>query len=80
MQGTVAEPLLDAHDRSQFEVTLYANVRRGDEVTTRLQGKCDRWRDIEAGQAAGCATILIDGQTAQELSGGRWNSALRLSA
>jgi D-glycero-D-manno-heptose 1,7-bisphosphate phosphatase len=26
----------------------------------------DRWRDIEAGQAAGCSTILIDGEGHQE--------------
>lgn len=26
----------------------------------------DRWRDIEAGQAAGCSTILIDGENVQE--------------
>ena len=26
----------------------------------------DRWRDIEAGQAAGCLTILIDGESDHE--------------
>jgi predicted O-linked N-acetylglucosamine transferase (SPINDLY family) len=40
------EPLLERHDRSRFEVTLYANLHRPDEVTARLQEKCDRWRDI----------------------------------
>jgi len=37
------EPILAAHDRNQFEVFCYAEVRHGDEVTGRLQALADGW-------------------------------------
>jgi predicted O-linked N-acetylglucosamine transferase (SPINDLY family) len=40
------EPILAAHDHSQFEIFCYASVTRPDEVTRRLQGKADYWHDI----------------------------------
>jgi protein O-GlcNAc transferase len=39
-----AEPLLQGHDRRQVEVFCYAEVRRPDQVTARLQGLADHWR------------------------------------
>lgn len=42
------EPILEQHDRSAFEITLYANVESTDHVTERLKPKCDRWRDVVA--------------------------------
>ncbi len=39
------EPLLRLHDRAQFEVYAYAEVAKPDEVTMRLKGLCDQWRD-----------------------------------
>ena len=38
------EPVLDAHNRSEVEVFCYAEVKRPDAVTQRLQGKVDHWR------------------------------------
>lgn len=40
------EPLLKMHDRARFDVFCYANVRRPDAMTERLQGLSDHWRDI----------------------------------
>lgn len=40
------EPILEHHDRSQFEITAYSNTEGTDETTARLQKHCDRWRDI----------------------------------
>ena len=40
------EPLLAAHDRSEFEILCYANVSRPDSATERFQGLADGWRDI----------------------------------
>ncbi|HXW26910.1 MAG TPA: tetratricopeptide repeat protein [Xanthobacteraceae bacterium] len=38
------EPLLQGHDRQALEVFCYAEVRRPDAVTARLQGLADHWR------------------------------------
>lgn len=40
------EPLLEAHDRSAFEVHAYSNVSNADEVTARLKTHCDAWTEI----------------------------------
>ena len=42
------EPVLAHHDRMRFTVYGYSNVHpdRADEVTARLRGHCDQWRDI----------------------------------
>jgi predicted O-linked N-acetylglucosamine transferase (SPINDLY family) len=42
------EPILEQHDRSKFEITLYAHVENPDHVSERLKKKCDRWRDVVA--------------------------------
>jgi predicted O-linked N-acetylglucosamine transferase (SPINDLY family) len=47
MEHSVAffvEPLLRQHDRQVVEVFCYAEVKRPDTVTARLQGYADRWR------------------------------------
>ncbi len=41
-------PLLRLHDRKRFEVFCYSNVAQPDEVTGRIRGLADRWRDISA--------------------------------
>jgi predicted O-linked N-acetylglucosamine transferase (SPINDLY family) len=43
------EPLLDSHDRTEFEVFCYANSLRHDETTQRLKANADHWTSI-AGQ------------------------------
>jgi protein O-GlcNAc transferase len=40
------EPILEHHDRDQFEITLYANNETPDEVTDRIRNRADRWRDV----------------------------------
>ncbi len=38
------EPLLAAHDRSQYEIYLYGEVPNPDAITERLKGQADHWR------------------------------------
>jgi predicted O-linked N-acetylglucosamine transferase (SPINDLY family) len=40
------EPVLAAHDRREFELVCYSSGGQEDEVTRRLRGLCDVWRDI----------------------------------
>ena len=40
------EPLLQLHDRKQFEVFAYYNSNQEDAVTRRLQQEFDHWRNI----------------------------------
>lgn len=51
------ESVLETHDRAQFEVICYSNVRAVDHVTQRLKSKADLWRDI----------CLLDDEKAVEL-------------
>jgi protein O-GlcNAc transferase len=41
-------PLLESHDRQQFEIFCYSNVAAPDFVTARLQPLANAWRDIRA--------------------------------
>ncbi len=40
------EPVLKAHDRGTVEIFCYANVKKQDETTLRLQAESDHWRLI----------------------------------
>jgi predicted O-linked N-acetylglucosamine transferase (SPINDLY family) len=40
------EPVLEYHDRSRFHVFSYADVHAIDEVTQRIAGKVESWRDV----------------------------------
>ncbi|MBF0305915.1 MAG: tetratricopeptide repeat protein [Alphaproteobacteria bacterium] len=40
------EPLLDAHDRSRFEIVCYSDARQNDIVAERLRAKADSWRVV----------------------------------
>ncbi len=40
------EPVLAAHDRSKVHVFGYSNVPFADDVTRRIEGLCEDWRDI----------------------------------
>ena len=44
--GCFFEPLIRAHDHSEVEVFCYANVRRPDATTARLQQMVNHWRSI----------------------------------
>ncbi|MFY9316039.1 MAG: tetratricopeptide repeat protein [Burkholderiales bacterium] len=52
------EPLLAAHDRSRVRVFCYSGVQRPDEVTARLRGLADEWRELH-GVGADAAADLI---------------------
>jgi protein O-GlcNAc transferase len=44
--GRFILPLLQAHDRAKFEVFCYSDVRRPDDITAKIRGDCDRWREL----------------------------------
>jgi protein O-GlcNAc transferase len=46
VMGRYSEAVIAAHDRSQFEVFCYANIRRQDEYTQRIKATADHWRPI----------------------------------
>ena len=39
-------PLLEAHDRGQFEIYCYASFSRPDAMTERLRKSADAWREV----------------------------------
>jgi protein O-GlcNAc transferase len=43
--GLFLVPLLSHHDHANVEIVCYSGVRRPDEVTNRLAGCADTWRD-----------------------------------
>src|SRR5262249_4830235 len=44
--GRFLLPLVEAHDRRQFEVYCYTAMRGNDEVTTRFRSHADGWHEI----------------------------------
>jgi predicted O-linked N-acetylglucosamine transferase (SPINDLY family) len=42
------EPVLARHDRAGFEVFCYYNLAHADEVTARLRGLAQHWREVHA--------------------------------
>lgn len=62
------EPIIAAHDRTEFKIFCYSDVARPDAVTKRLQSVTDTWRNI-LGQSHeqvcdqvrnDCIDILVD--------------------
>ncbi len=56
--ATFLAPVLARHDRARVEVFCYASVARPDDVTRRLQGCAEHWRDV---------LPLTDGQAARQV-------------
>ena len=54
-------PVLEAHDRARFHVTLYSAFAQDDDVTARMRGAADAWRDLPADDDAAAAMIAADG-------------------
>lgn len=54
------EPLLAAHDRTQFEIFCYASYfeSRSDEVTQRLRAMADHWRFVRDKNDAALAGLI----------------------
>ncbi len=44
--ASLLAPVLEAHDRREFEIYCYADVAEPDSMTERLMGLADRWRRI----------------------------------
>lgn len=45
-QSMFTVPLLSHHDHGQFEIFCYASVERPDDLTQRVAGYADVWRDV----------------------------------
>ena len=45
-QALFTVPLFSSHDHRGFEIFCYSDVDRPDDVTTRLRGYADAWREI----------------------------------
>jgi predicted O-linked N-acetylglucosamine transferase (SPINDLY family) len=45
-QSLFMTPLLEAHNRSQFEIFCFSDVPRGDDITERQKRSADVWREI----------------------------------
>jgi predicted O-linked N-acetylglucosamine transferase (SPINDLY family) len=56
------EPLLQHHEHGNFEFFAYANMNAEDQITARLKGGFDHWRNIRAlSDDAACDRIEADG-------------------
>jgi len=56
------EPVIEHHDRGQFETYGYSMVRSPDEITARIKKKFDHWRNIDVLDADTVATIIRNDQ------------------
>jgi protein O-GlcNAc transferase len=57
-QSLFTVPLLEHHDRRDFEVICYSSVERSDAWTRRLQSCADVWRDARALDDAALADLV----------------------
>ncbi len=78
------EPILRRHDHEQFEIYAYAALKPqlADEVTDRLRGLCDHWRDVAAlSDREAAERIRQDGvDILVELAGHSGNGRVRVAA
>jgi protein O-GlcNAc transferase len=76
------EPVLAAHNREHFEVFCYSSVCREDEVTDRIRGRADQWRNIAGTSDRKTAeNIRLDGiDILVDLAGHTSNNRLLLFA
>jgi len=60
--GRFLLPLLEEHDREQFEVTCYSSTRTADATTARCRAAATRWQEIGAlSDAQAAALVRQDG-------------------
>jgi predicted O-linked N-acetylglucosamine transferase (SPINDLY family) len=60
--GHLLWPLVLQHDRRQFEIVAYSDVRVGDLVTAAIRGQAELWRDIAGlGDAQVTDCVRADG-------------------
>lgn len=75
-------PVLRQHDRSRFEVWCYSNLPKPDEMTQRIKGVVDGWRDIDRLSDAEAAHLIREDHIdiLIDLSGHTSNSRLSIFA
>lgn len=54
------QPLFANHDKGGFEIFAYSSNPRGDEVTDRLRGMVDHWRDLDGADDAAAGMVAAD--------------------
>jgi protein O-GlcNAc transferase len=69
-QSLFMMPLLSHHDHARFEIYCYSSVTRPDDITSRLTGHADVWRDVRT---------LDDDQLAQQIRDDRIDILLDLT-
>jgi protein O-GlcNAc transferase len=61
-QSLFTVPLLSQHDHEAFEIHCYSSVKRPDDLTQRIAGYADVWREVRSlDDAALCQLIHEDG-------------------
>jgi predicted O-linked N-acetylglucosamine transferase (SPINDLY family) len=59
--GLSTKPVLQNHDRTQFEITCYSTSSVEDELTMDFRQTADRWRDVaRSSDDAFCAQVQAD--------------------
>jgi len=58
--GFFMEPVFENHDKTAFEIHVYATNRRADGVTGRIKGHVDQWHDAAALDPQGLADAVRD--------------------
>jgi predicted O-linked N-acetylglucosamine transferase (SPINDLY family) len=53
-------PVLLAHDRKRFHVTLYSAHEHRDPIAARMRAACDRWRDLPDDDVQAAQAIAAD--------------------
>jgi len=53
------EPLLDGHDRENFEVFGYSKVGKPDDITERFQRKFDQYRDVSRINPSEASDLIV---------------------
>src|SRR5262249_11930724 len=56
--ATFLEPLIEHHDRRNFEVVCYSDVEHPDAVTSRMKSYCSAWRDTRTMSDGSLADLI----------------------
>lgn len=59
-QSLFTIPLLSNHDHEQFEIFAYSSVERPDDLTKRIAGYADVWRDVRSLDDETIARLIRD--------------------
>jgi protein O-GlcNAc transferase len=59
-QSLFTIPLLSRHDHAAFEIFCYSSVERPDDLTRRIQGLADHWREVRPVHDEALASVIRD--------------------